>query len=213
MMLEVLEHLDQPEVTLDLLAELSTGHVIVSVAHEPFFRVRNLIQFKNVKHLCSDPEHVNHWTKRSFERLVGRRFEIVDRGRAFPWTLLLLEASPSTGVQRRWNFHTAQPAKYVPLGIANAAAVGLIAAPALGWSTAVSVLGVILLLAVAPPMVVRELRVAGRVVGADLSASLQASRSIVTCAALAAIAVGLSVATPLPGGGPAAPQSGGLRRS
>ncbi len=92
MMLEVLEHLDEPDATLDLLRDLSTGHVIVSVPHEPFFRGLNLIRFKNLKRLGSDPEHVHHWTKRGFERLVGRRFEIVDRGRAFPWTLLLLEA-------------------------------------------------------------------------------------------------------------------------
>ncbi len=137
--------------------------------------------------------------------------------------MVALDAVPSTAAQRRWIFHTAQPAKYVPLGIANAAAVvlglsargvprrvatlvwaihslalalvgvavGLIAAPALGWSAGVSVLGVTLLLAVAPPIFGRVLRVAGRVVGVDLRASLPASRSIVTCAALAAIAVGL----------------------
>jgi len=92
MMLEVLEHLDQPDATLDLLSGLSTGHVIVSVPREPFFRGLNLIRFKNLKRLGSDPEHVHHWTKRSFEQLVSRRFEITDRGRAFPWTLLLLEA-------------------------------------------------------------------------------------------------------------------------
>ena len=92
MMLEVLEHLDQPDATLDLLSGLSTGHVIVSVPREPFFRGLNLIRFKNLKRLGSDPEHVHHWTKRSFEQLVTRRFEITDRGRAFPWTLLLLEA-------------------------------------------------------------------------------------------------------------------------
>ena len=92
MMLEVLEHLDEPDATLDLLCDLSTGHVIVSVPHEPFFRGLNLIRFKNLKRLGSDPEHVHHWTKRGFERLVGRRFEIVDRGRAFPWTLVLLKA-------------------------------------------------------------------------------------------------------------------------
>ena len=92
MMLEVLEHLDRPEATLDLLAELSSGHVIVSVPHEPFFRGLNLVRLKNVKRFGSDPEHVQHWTKRGFERVAGHRFEIVDRGRAFPWTLLLLEA-------------------------------------------------------------------------------------------------------------------------
>lgn len=95
MMLEVLEHLDDPAAMLDLLAELTTHQVIVSVPNEPFFRGLNLLRLKNVKRFGSDPEHVQHWTSSAFERLVSDRFEVVDRGRAFPWTLLLLEPRPS----------------------------------------------------------------------------------------------------------------------
>lgn len=91
MMLEVLEHLDEPAAMLELLGELTTGQVIVSVPREPFFRGLNLLRLKNVKRFGSDPEHVQHWTGRGFERLVSEHFTIVDRGRAFPWTLLLLE--------------------------------------------------------------------------------------------------------------------------
>ncbi|MEM9467150.1 MAG: class I SAM-dependent methyltransferase [Actinomycetota bacterium] len=91
MMLEVLEHLDDPDAMLALLAELTTNQVIVSVPWEPFFRGLNLLRLKNVKRFGSDPEHVQHWTRRGFERSVADHFEIVDRGRAFPWTLLLLE--------------------------------------------------------------------------------------------------------------------------
>ena len=94
MMLEVLEHLDEPAAMLDLLATLTTRHVIVSVPREPFFRGLNLLRLKNVKRLGSDPEHLQHWTRRGFEALVSTRFEIIDRGRAFPWTLLLLEPRP-----------------------------------------------------------------------------------------------------------------------
>jgi len=39
--------------------------------------------------------------------------------------MVVLEAAPSTAAQRRWVFHSAQPAKYVPFGVANAAVVVL----------------------------------------------------------------------------------------
>ncbi|NNE74848.1 MAG: hypothetical protein HKN26_14380, partial [Acidimicrobiales bacterium] len=90
MMLEVLEHLEDPPGALALLQSLTTDAVLVSVPWEPFFRGLNLLRLKNVKRWGSDPEHVQHWTKRQFEALVSETFDIVDRGRAFPWTLLLL---------------------------------------------------------------------------------------------------------------------------
>lgn len=90
MMLEVLEHLDDPERALDLLAAVSSSHILVSVPREPFFRGLNLLRLKNVKRWGSDPEHVQHWSRRSFTNLVESRFDIVDRGDAFPWTVLLL---------------------------------------------------------------------------------------------------------------------------
>lgn len=91
MMLEVLEHLDDPDGTLQLLGSLTTGHVLLSVPREPFFRGLNMLRLKNLRRLGSDPEHVQHWTQSGFERLVGRHFSIVGRGRAFPWNLLLVE--------------------------------------------------------------------------------------------------------------------------
>lgn len=91
MMLEVLEHLEEPADGLELLASMSRGPIIVSVPWEPFFRGLNLLRLKNVRRFGSDPEHVQHWTRRSFRRFVGDRFDIVESQRAFPWTLLLLE--------------------------------------------------------------------------------------------------------------------------
>lgn len=91
MMLEVLEHLDDPADALGLIAELSNSHVIVSVPWEPFFRGLNFLRLKNLRRWGSDPEHVQHWTRRSFKNFVASRFHIVESGSAFPWTLLLLE--------------------------------------------------------------------------------------------------------------------------
>jgi hypothetical protein len=56
----------------------------------------NLLRLKNVRRWGSDPEHVQHWSRSGFERFVENRFSIVARGRAFPWTLLLLEPTPTT---------------------------------------------------------------------------------------------------------------------
>ncbi len=91
MMLEVLEHLDDPAGTLEMLSALTAGHVVVSVPHEPFFRGMNLLRLKNVRRWGSDPEHVQHWTRRGFIREVQKSFALVESGRAFPWTLLLLQ--------------------------------------------------------------------------------------------------------------------------
>lgn len=90
LMLEVLEHLDEPDRALEVIAALTHSRAIVSVPREPAFRGLNLLRMKNVSRWGSDPEHVQHWTRRSFEAFVSERFHILGRGSAFPWTLLLL---------------------------------------------------------------------------------------------------------------------------
>lgn len=90
MMLEVLEHLEEPDSILDLLGELTDSYVILSVPHEPVFRGLNLLRLKNVRRWGSDSEHLQHWTKRGFEKFVERKFCIVERGSVLPWSLLLV---------------------------------------------------------------------------------------------------------------------------
>jgi len=99
MMMEVLEHLDHPESALELVEGLTGSHVILSVPREPAFRGLNLLRLKNVRRLGNDPEHVQNWTKRGFQRFVSERFHVLETGNAFPWTMLLLAprtAEPST---------------------------------------------------------------------------------------------------------------------
>lgn len=90
LMLEVLEHLEEPAAALGLLTELGSPHVLLSVPWEPFFRGLNLLRLKNVSRLGNDPEHIQNWGKRSFIRFVSERFEIVEVGAAFPWTAILV---------------------------------------------------------------------------------------------------------------------------
>jgi len=92
MMLEVLEHLPDTPAAMDMLEKLAGpgGHLLLSVPNEPLFRGLNLLRLKNVGRWGSDPDHCQHWTSRAFARLVGERFEIVAKGSAFPWTMLLV---------------------------------------------------------------------------------------------------------------------------
>jgi 2-polyprenyl-3-methyl-5-hydroxy-6-metoxy-1,4-benzoquinol methylase len=89
MMLEVLEHLEQPRSMLDDLAALTRGYVLLSVPREPLFRGMNLLRLKNVRRFGNDPEHINHWTARAFVELVAQHFDIVARAHPFPWTMVL----------------------------------------------------------------------------------------------------------------------------
>ncbi len=92
MMLEVLEHLDDPGAMLDVLGGLSRSAVLVSVPWEPWFRAANLARLKNVRDLGNDPEHVQHWSRRGFVREVAAHLTVRETVTAFPWTLVL--ASP-----------------------------------------------------------------------------------------------------------------------
>jgi 2-polyprenyl-3-methyl-5-hydroxy-6-metoxy-1,4-benzoquinol methylase len=95
MMLEVLEHLHEPESMVENLTQLTTRHVLLSVPREPFFRGMNLLRLKNVRAFGNDPEHVNHWSARGFVELVARHFDVVATVRPFPWTLVLARVRTS----------------------------------------------------------------------------------------------------------------------
>jgi 2-polyprenyl-3-methyl-5-hydroxy-6-metoxy-1,4-benzoquinol methylase len=89
LMLEVLEHLEDPTTMLDDLAALTSSYVLLSVPREPLFRAMNLLRLKNVRNLGNDPDHLNHWSSRAFVDFVNSRFEIVTTRRPFPWTVVL----------------------------------------------------------------------------------------------------------------------------
>lgn len=87
--IEVLEHLDAPERAVDALAAANPRRAIVTVPHEPFFRLSNLAAGKNVSRLGNDPEHVQQFGPRSLGALLERRFEVVSLRTSYPWLLAL----------------------------------------------------------------------------------------------------------------------------
>ena len=86
---EVLEHLEDPEAALDVLAELARPWLIVSVPREPLWRSLNLARLSYVGKLGNTPGHLNHWSRRGFARFCERRLEVLELHSPLPWTMAL----------------------------------------------------------------------------------------------------------------------------
>lgn len=86
---EVLEHLPDPILALRELRRVTRAYVLLSVPHEPWFRLLNALRGKHLHAWGNDPEHVQNWTGQQFVDFAMREFVVVKRIAAFPWTLLL----------------------------------------------------------------------------------------------------------------------------
>jgi 2-polyprenyl-3-methyl-5-hydroxy-6-metoxy-1,4-benzoquinol methylase len=88
--IEVLEHVPDPVATLGEMARCAQRHLLVSVPREPLWRALNMARGSYLSALGNTPGHLNHWSKRSFVRLLARHGEIVQARSPFPWTMLLV---------------------------------------------------------------------------------------------------------------------------
>jgi 2-polyprenyl-3-methyl-5-hydroxy-6-metoxy-1,4-benzoquinol methylase len=88
---EVLEHLDDPERALDVLAGLARPWLIASVPREPLWRALNLARLSYVGDLGNTPGHLNHWSRKAFVELLGRHGTVEEIRSPFPWTMLLVK--------------------------------------------------------------------------------------------------------------------------
>jgi 2-polyprenyl-3-methyl-5-hydroxy-6-metoxy-1,4-benzoquinol methylase len=88
--IEVLEHVPDPERTLAEMARCAERHLLVSVPREPLWRAVNLARGAYIGQLGNTPGHLNHWSKRSFARMLSRHGQIVELRSPFPWTMLLV---------------------------------------------------------------------------------------------------------------------------
>jgi 2-polyprenyl-3-methyl-5-hydroxy-6-metoxy-1,4-benzoquinol methylase len=88
--IEVLEHVPDPERTLVEMARCAERHLLVSVPREPLWRILNIARGAYIGQLGNTPGHLNHWSKRSFTRLLSRHGEVVELRSPFPWTMLLV---------------------------------------------------------------------------------------------------------------------------
>jgi 2-polyprenyl-3-methyl-5-hydroxy-6-metoxy-1,4-benzoquinol methylase len=88
--IEVLEHVPDPEHTVAEMARVARRHLLVSVPREPLWRMLNMARGAYLADLGNTPGHVNHWSKRSFVRLLAQHGEVVEKRSPFPWTMLLV---------------------------------------------------------------------------------------------------------------------------
>jgi len=88
--IEVLEHVPDPAHTVAEMARVASRHLLVSVPHEPLWRVLNVARGAYLRELGNTPGHVNHWSKRAFVRLLARHGEVLEARSPFPWTMLLV---------------------------------------------------------------------------------------------------------------------------
>jgi ubiquinone/menaquinone biosynthesis C-methylase UbiE len=87
---EVLEHVTEPDRALAEMARVARRHLLVSVPHEPLWRALNMARGAYLSALGNTPGHLNHWTRRSFVRLLGRYGDVAEVRSPFPWTMLLV---------------------------------------------------------------------------------------------------------------------------
>jgi 2-polyprenyl-3-methyl-5-hydroxy-6-metoxy-1,4-benzoquinol methylase len=88
--IEVLEHVPDPAHTVAEMARCASKWLLVSVPREPLWRGLNMARGAYIKDLGNTPGHVNHWSKRSFVKLLSQHGEVVEARSPFPWTMLLV---------------------------------------------------------------------------------------------------------------------------
>jgi 2-polyprenyl-3-methyl-5-hydroxy-6-metoxy-1,4-benzoquinol methylase len=88
--IEVLEHVPDPAHTVAEMARCAQRHLLVSVPREPLWRMLNMARGAYLSDLGNTPGHLNHWSKRSFVRLLERHGTVVEARSPFPWTMLLV---------------------------------------------------------------------------------------------------------------------------
>ena len=88
--IEVLEHVPDPAHTVSEMARCASSHLLVSVPHEPLWRMLNMARGAYWKDLGNTPGHLNHWSRRSFVELLSRHGQVVEVRSPFPWTMLLV---------------------------------------------------------------------------------------------------------------------------
>ncbi|WP_158597746.1 class I SAM-dependent methyltransferase [Aquimarina sp. AD10] len=93
-LLEVLEHLDYPEIALKEIKRVSKEYLIIGVPREPLWRFLNMCRFKYLKSFGNTPGHLNHWSKKSLIKLVEKKFgKVIAVESPIPWTIVLAKKS------------------------------------------------------------------------------------------------------------------------
>ena len=86
---EVLEHLEYPEKAVEELKRVANKGLLLSVPHEPFFRLGNFFALHNISTLGNPIDHINHWSYQGFQDFTEARLSefSCSYAKSFPWSI------------------------------------------------------------------------------------------------------------------------------
>ena len=91
---EVLEHVADPRAVLAEVQRVARSHCVLSVPHEPWFRLLNFCRGRNLTRWGNDIEHLHNWSTTGFADLVAGELTVVRVERSLPWTIVLAACRP-----------------------------------------------------------------------------------------------------------------------
>lgn len=89
-MLEVLEHLENPDAALVELARISRHRVVISTPREPLWCLMNLARGKYIESFGNTPGHIQHWTSSGLKQQASKFLQVECMRSPIPWTILRL---------------------------------------------------------------------------------------------------------------------------
>jgi len=87
--LEVLEHLERPDLALKELHRITSSYCLLSVPNEPLWSFLNVCRLKYLKNWGDTPDHCQKWSKKKFIEFLLPYFEIKMIKNSLPWTIVL----------------------------------------------------------------------------------------------------------------------------
>jgi len=89
-MLEVLEHLEDPQAALLELQRVTNDYLLLSTPREPVWRMLNCVRGKYLGNFGNTPGHIQHWSTKQLIKEVATCFHVEAKATPVPWTILLL---------------------------------------------------------------------------------------------------------------------------